>query len=73
MSQRQQPDDGAASLLLAATGEQRSVLAIGIELWPATAQRHQRGRAEKAFEPIVVPTHAQAMANHARAPNRTPF
>src|SRR3954453_15894772 len=38
-----------------------AVLAVGMR--PPAAQRHQRRRAEKTFEPIVVKTHAQAMAD----------
>ena len=41
-----------------------AMLAAGMR--PAAAQRHQRRRAKKAFEPIVVQAHAQAMANQAR-------
>ena len=41
-----------------------AVLAVGVRA--AAAQRHQRRRAEKAFEPVVVEAHAQAMADQAR-------
>jgi hypothetical protein len=41
-----------------------AVLAAGMR--PTAAQRHQRRRAEKAFQPIVVEAHAQAMADQAR-------
>jgi hypothetical protein len=41
-----------------------AVLAIG--MWPATAQRHQRCRAEEAFESIVMKAHPQAVADQAR-------
>jgi hypothetical protein len=40
-----------------------AVLAVGMR--PPAAQCHQRRRAEKAFEPIVVKAHAQTMANQA--------
>ncbi len=39
---------------------------------PAAAQRHQRGRAKKALEPIVVEPYTKPMGRSgARAPNRT--
>src|SRR5712671_1796981 len=103
MSERQQPDHGAARLLLAVTGQQRfegvligatreelltidqveqspwltaqgmddvpvidhmAVLAAGMR--PPAAQRHQRRRAEEAFEPVVVEPHTKPMADQAR-------
>ena len=102
MSECQQPDHGAAGLLLAVTGKQRlegaligaareqlltidqveqghwlaaqgmddvpviddvAVFAGGVR--PPATQRHQRRRAEKAFEPIIVKAHPQAMADQA--------
>jgi len=96
MSECQQPDHGAAGLLLAVTGKQRlegaligaareqlltidqveqghwlaaqgmddvpviddvAVFAGGVR--PPATQRHQRRRAEKAFEPIIVKAHPQ--------------
>ena len=103
MSECQQPDHGAAGLLLAVTGKQRLegaligaareqlltidqveqghwLAALGMDdvpviddvavfaggVRPPATQRHQRRRAEKAFQPIVVKAHAQAMADQAR-------
>ena len=41
-----------------------AVLTVGVR--PSAAQGHQRRRAEKAVEPIIVKAHAQAMADQAR-------
>ena len=41
-----------------------AVLAAGMR--STAAHRHQRCRAEKAFEPIVVEAHSQAMADQPR-------
>jgi len=41
-----------------------AVLAGGVR--PPAAQRHQRRRAEEAFEPVVVEAHAKAMTDQAR-------
>ena len=109
MSERQQPDHGAAGLLPAVTGKQRlkgtligaaweqlltideveqghwlaaqgvddvpviddmTVFAVGVRL--NATQRHQRRRAEKAVEPIIVKAHAGDGRSGGRAPNRTP-
>ena len=103
MSQRQQPDHGAARPLLAVALQKRfegapistareelfaidqieqghrlaaqgvddvpvidnvTVLAVGVR--SATAQRHQRRRAEEAFQPVIIEPHAQAVADQAR-------
>jgi hypothetical protein len=42
------------------------VAALAAGMRPAAAQRYQRRGAEKAFKPIVVKTHAQAVADQAR-------
>src|SRR5689334_1976258 len=40
------------------------MLAVGVRV--ATAQRHQRRRTKKAFEPVVIKAHPQAMTDQAR-------
>jgi len=40
------------------------MLAVGVRV--ATAQRHQRRRTEKAFEPVVIKAHPQPMTDQAR-------
>ena len=39
---------------------------FALRMRPATAQDHQRRRAKKAFEPIIVEADAQAMTHQAR-------